>query len=177
MKTTSGKKHPEDESQADQSRKSKVPEIQGSGNSQGHMVTKQQTRCTICGQTFSEQTELNAHYKAVHHVDAPAPQSLSEAESYWRQETDYHGDLDAHKIGEGEKVPERSRISAEGALSGRTSKDDEMIRVMTGGGSGKSQYVGRSEFTCQRCGQVCVSQIELDKHIKNKHGMESGKIS
>jgi len=171
-KTMSMKKYPEDEPRSDQSRKSEMPVEKNSDKSGKISGTMQQTKCTVCGQTFSEQTELNAHYKAVHHMDAPAPKSQSEAESQWRAQPAVHGDKDIHKTYVDKKAPASSSMVKE---KGSMSKDDEM-RAKSGGSGTGSQVKGHDQFTCQRCGQVCHSQSELDTHNKDVHGVEPGKM-
>ena len=177
------KKSPEDIPRSDQSKKSEMPVDKGSDKSQKYPGTMQHTKCTVCGQTFSEQTELNAHYKAVHQMDAPAPKSQSEAESQWREQPAVHADKDIHKMDVDEKASTGSsgvgsQSTWKGTMdkeSGPMNKDDEM-RVKSGGSGTGSPVKTEGQFTCQRCGHVCASQSELDKHNKDVHGVEPSKV-
>ena len=177
------KKSPENIPRTDQSNKSEMPVEKSSDKSGKFPSTMQQTKCTVCGQTFSEQTELNAHYKAVHQMDAPAPKSQSEAESQWREQPAVHGDKDIHKTDVDEKAPTGSSgVGSQSTWKGTMdkesrpmNKDDEM-RAKSGGSGTGSPVKTEGQFTCQRCGQVCAGQSELDKHNKDVHGVEPGKV-
>jgi len=210
----SQKKYPENEPSNERSSQSETPinepsnerssqsGIQGSQHSgQNPMPTgaSQQNKCEVCGQTFSNQNELNNHCKTVHKMEAPAQQSQSgsgssSSGSKWSgQGTENQRDM---KAGNQNNIDTKTKESEENKASmnsgsmgsqrtqreatkeevGSINKGNETSSTQSGERDTGSPKQMRNQYKCQRCSQLLSSQNDLNERNKKVHNIEPDKM-
>ena len=210
----SQKKYPENEPSNERSSRSETPinepsnerssqsGTQGSQHGgQNRMPTgaSEQNKCEVCGQTFSNQNELNDHCKTVHKMEAPAQQSQggsgsSSSGSKWSgQGTENQRDMKAgnqNNIDAKTKESEENKASVNSGSMGsqRTQREatkEEAGSMNKGNGTSSTQSGERdtgpskqmrNQYKCQRCGQLFSSKNDLNEHNKKVHNIEPDKM-
>jgi uncharacterized Zn-finger protein len=174
----SGKMNTEKETRSDEPRKKETEKGPYNEKNATYKDTMEQNKCTVCGRTFSTHSELKDHYKTAHNMEAPE-KTHGRDDSSVRGQTANRGEEEKRKKDEEEKMKEGSSNMGSKSTWSET-KDRESSQKKGDTTMGKSygsvtDPKTKTQYTCQRCGEKCSSQEELDRHNREVHGVEPGK--
>jgi uncharacterized C2H2 Zn-finger protein len=210
----SQKKYPENEPSNERSNQSETPinepinerssqsgtqGSQRSGQNPMPTGTSPQNKCEVCGQTFSNQNELNDHCKTVHKMEAPAQQSQSgsgssSSGSKWSgQGTENQRDMKAGNqnnidtktkeseenkasMNSGSMGSQRTQREATKEEAGSMNKGNETSSTQSSERDIGSQKQMQNQYKCQRCGQILSNQNDLNQHNKSAHNIEPAEM-
>jgi hypothetical protein len=150
--------------------------------------TLQKYKCKEDGQTFSSQIELNNHYRTVHGMQAPDQQkesswssssedkmsnSVKEKEEKMSEESEGNTSEKSKGLGTESSKGKWDDTAKENNVSMKEKKDVSNTQSSEYGNTSQNQM--KSQYKCQRDGQIFSSQDELNQHNQKAHNMDSEK--
>jgi uncharacterized Zn-finger protein len=173
-KETSSKNEPINE----RSSQSGTQGSQRSGQNPMPTGTSPQNKCEVCGKTFSNQSELNGHYKTIHNKEAPTQQSQSENKTQNQHKCQRDGQTFSNQndLNEHNKKVHNIEPDKMGKEAGSVNKGNETSSTQSGERDIGSQKPMQNQYKCQRCNQLLANQNDLNEHNKKVHNIEPDKM-
>jgi len=173
-KETSSKNEPINE----RSSQSGTQGSQRSGQNPMPTGTSPQNKCEVCGKIFSNQSELNGHYKTIHNKEAPTQQSQSENKTQNQHKCQRDGQTFSNQndLNEHNKKVHNIEPDKMGKEAGSVNKGNETSSTQSGERDIGSQKQMQNQYKCQRCGQLLANQNDLNQHNKSAHNIEPAEM-
>ena len=151
---------------------------QPSGQNPMPTGTSPQNKCEVCGQTFSNQSELNGHYKTIHNKEAPTQQSQSEnkTQNQYKCQRDSQTFSNQNDLNEHNKNVHNIETKEMGKEAGSVNKGNETSSTQSDERDIGSQKQMQNQYKCQRCNQLLANQNDLNEHNKKVHNVEPDKM-